>query len=665
MKKKLFIPILLTSLLVIAVTGYFLLVKKNTPQNEKQSITTSEEQKEPTSEETFTSYSSGFEITNLKDSYVYTGEPIDLAVDIINNGAGFDETFLLYVNGRQNSYKTDISDEEKLYHTIYVPENQTVSLHLFFEPENCTKGEKVPVSLIRMMNMNYMLPDTSYLSFFPNHEIGAINPFDIKIESECKTTDNQSFASADSRQTEKLSDEIEEEYIVYENGKPTDESYLDNVTYFELYQNDRYDSLFECGSKELMLTLDAYGKSGAYRVGIYIDHILQPAFDGKYYCDVLVDREMMSSQTVSVDISDMKGMHCIYAIAVPIEEGLFLPIKTPTKLLNCEEVSKQTTKPTEDTDSSNDKTNEMSSDNSLSVTDMIYLSGDKLFVKTDNEWRLYDMQSKTCSENSIELHSGESVVPIKCGLAYIPFGGREIMLYDATLSLMDKITLPEHDELSAIISYDGERIAYSYPDESGKTYLYTNSAELDDERLIASLEMSDELDTVQGIRRLCCYKDGIISFSGSVLTSITPQDYRECMAVIDENSKSISHHNIAKGSYLSQSITFQPNFFVELEDFKMGEPSSGIITYSSFDKLDIKTLNCEENEENHYAVISVNGKYLLTYVVDSSTVRVYDLVKNELIKKVTITHDLTSFAINESSRTIIYIKGSQICTLDF
>ena len=68
MKKKLFIPILVTSLLVIAVTGYFLLVKKNTPQNEKQSITTSEDQKEPTSEETFTSYSSGFEITNLKST---------------------------------------------------------------------------------------------------------------------------------------------------------------------------------------------------------------------------------------------------------------------------------------------------------------------------------------------------------------------------------------------------------------------------------------------------------------------------------------------------------------------------------------------------------------------------------------------------------------------
>ena len=665
MKKKILIFILVSLLIVIAVTVCFLHGKKSISQSEKQSITTSEEQKETPPEETFTSYSSGFEITNLKESYVYTGEPIDLAVDVINNGAGFDETFLLYVNGRQNSYKTDINDEKKLYHTISVPENETISLHIFFEPENCNKGEKVPVTLIRMMNMDYMLPDTSYLSFFPNHEISSINPFYVKIEHECKSADDQGCASVNSWQTEKLSDEIEEEYIVFEDGRPTNESYLDDVAHFELYQNDRYDSFFESGSKELNLTLGAYGKSGAYRVGIYIDHILQPAFDGKHYCDILVDREMMSSQTVSIDVSYLKGLHCIYAIAIPIEEGIFLPIKTSTKLLSCEGISNQPIKPTEDTNNGNDKANELPNDNGLSVTDMIYLSGDKLLVKTGDEWQLYDMQSKSCSEHSIELHSGETVVPLKSGLAYIPFGSRAIMLYDDTLSPMGKIALPEHDELKATVSYDGKRIAYSYPDESGKTYLYTNSIKLDDEKLIASFEISDKLDTVQGIRRLCSYKDGTISFSGSVLTSVTPQDYSECMVVIDEKDADISHQTIEKGSYISQSITFQPNFFVVLEDYKMGEPSSGIITYSPFDKHDVKKLSCEVSEESHYAVISEGGKYLVTYVEESGTIRVYDLSNDLLIKKAAVTPDLSAFAIDESGRQILYINNSKLCTLDF
>lgn len=662
MKKKLLIPILLMILLAVAVLGYLASKKSDIPQNGKQSITASESQKEVTSEESFISYSSGFEITNLKESYVYTGEPIDLAVDIINNGAGFDETFLLYVNGRQNNYKTDFNDEKKLYHTISVPENKTVSLHIFFEPENCNKGEEVPVSLIRMMNMDYMLPDTSYLSFFPNHEIGAINPFYVKIESECKTTDNQSCVSANSWQTEKLADEVEEEYTVFENGNPTDESYLDDVTHFELYHNDRYDSLFECGSKELNLTLDAYGKSGAYRVGIYIDHILQPAFDGKYYCDVLVDREMMSSQTVSVDVSDMKGLHCIYAIAVPIEEGLFLPIKTPTKLLS----PQKTNEPTKSNESNNNIDNNMPKDNSsLSATDMIYLSSDRVLIKVGDKWQLYNIQSKTCSENSIDLQSGEMVLPLKNGLAYIPFGSKEIMLYDDTLSLTNRIILPEHDELMAAVSYDGERIAYCYTDESGKTYLYTNSIKLDDEKLITSFEISNKLDTVQGIRRLCSYKDGIISFSGSVLTSVTPQDYSECMVVIDEKDAEILHQTIEKGSYISQSITFQPNFFVVLEDYKMGEPSSGIITYSPFDKLDVKKLSCEVSEESHYAVISEGGKFLVTYVEESGTIRVYDLSNDSLIKKAAVTPDLSAFAIDESGRQIIYINNSKLCTLDF
>jgi len=606
MKKKLLIPILLMILLAVAVLGYPAFKKSDIPQNEKQSITASESQKEGTSEESFTSYSSGFEITDLKESYVYTGEPIDLAVDVINNGAGFDETFLLYVNGRQNSYRTDTDDEKKLYHTIYVPENQTVSLHIFFEPENCNKGDKAPVTLIRMMNMDYMLPDTSYLSFFPNHEIGSIDPFYVKIEHECKNTDIQGCAAADSLLTEKLSDDFEEEYIVFENGKPTDESYLDDVTYFELYQNDRYDSYFEYEGNEIKLNLNAFGKSGAYRVGIYVDHVLQPAFGGNYYCDVLADRKMVSSKNVSIDVSDMKDLHCVYAIAVPIEEGIFLPIKTPTKLLS----PQKTNEPTKNNKSNNNIDNNIPKDNSsLSATDMIYLSSDRVLIKSGDKWQLYSIQSKTCSENSIELQSGEMVSPLKNGLAYIPFGSREVMLYDDTLSLTNRIILPEHDELMAAVSYDGERIAYCYPDESGKTYLYTNSIKLDDEKLIASFEISDKLDTVQGIRRLCSYKDGIISFSGSVLTSVTPQDYSECMVVIDEKDAEISHQTIEKGSYISQSIAFQPNFFVVLEDYKMGEPSSGIITYSPFDKLDVKKLSCEVSEESHYAVISEGGCY--------------------------------------------------------
>ena len=370
----------------------------------------------------------------------------------------------------------------------------------------------------------------------------------------------------------------------------------------------------------------------------------------------------MSSQTVSIDVSYLKGLHCIYAIAIPIEEGIFLPIKTPTKLLS----PQKTNEPTKSNESNNNKDNNMPKDNSsLSATDMIYLSSDRVLIKAGDKWQLYNIQCKTCSENSIDIQSGEMVSLLKNGLAYIPFGSREVMLYDDTLSLTNRIILPEHDELMAAMSYDGERIAYCYPDESGKTYLYTNSIKLDDEKLIAGFEISDKLDTVQGIRRLCSYKDGIISFSGSVLTSVTPQDYSECMVVIDEKGADISHQTIEKGSYISQSIAFQPNFFVVLEDYKMGEPSSGIITYSPFDKLDVKKLSCEVSEESHYAVISEGGKFLVTYVEESGTIRVYDLSNDLLIKKAAVTPDLSAFAIDESGRQIIYINNSKLCTLDF
>lgn len=147
MKKKFLIPILLMILLTVAVLGYLTFKKSDIPQNGKQSITASESQKEVTSEESFISYSSGFEITNLKESYVYTGEPIDLAVDIINNGAGFDETFLLYINGRQNSYRTDTDDEKSCIILSLYPKIKQLVFIYSLNPKTAKKEIKFRLRL--------------------------------------------------------------------------------------------------------------------------------------------------------------------------------------------------------------------------------------------------------------------------------------------------------------------------------------------------------------------------------------------------------------------------------------------------------------------------------------------------------------------------------------
>lgn len=286
-------------------------------------------------------YASGMEIGNFQDSYVYNDSEIMLSVTINNFKSGFDESFLLYVNGFQNPYHTDLDKTDKLYHTISIPDEESVTIEVYFKPMNCNIGDNVLVSFDRIMNMDFMLPDTSWISFYPNHELNGINPFPLEIKAECGKTDNISVEKGNKwNESEIPADIIEEFTNTDEFGNPTTESGINEASYFDLVQNDRYEGYFVSLDKGLELSLNGYGRAGKYRVGIYLDHKLIPAFDGSYYSDMEIISDKMLSRKISIDTSGLDGLHHLYAIAIPIEDKTLATVKTKTKLLSIEDAPK-------------------------------------------------------------------------------------------------------------------------------------------------------------------------------------------------------------------------------------------------------------------------------------------------------------------------------------
>ena len=86
-------------------------------------------------------------------------------------------------------------------------------------------------------------------------------------------------------------------------------------------------------------------------------------------------------------------------------------------------------------------------------------------------------------------------------------------------------------------------------------------------------------------------------------------------------------------------MQYQKNHFVIIEDSSPDpdiQPSSGIVKYQKYGEDKIGELTCEENDENHFAVISDNGKYIATLISSTDnerdkTMKIYDTSDGKLL----------------------------------
>ena len=168
--------------------------------------------------------------------------------------------------------------------------------------------------------------------------------------------------------------------------------------------------------------------------------------------------------------------------------------------------------------------------------------------------------------------------------------------------------------------------------------------------------MSEKLNTIQGITNIYLYKDNVISFEGSVLVQNNPQNFSSCMGVINENSGETSFYTINGGYYLSANLSPQLNYFIEIQDFNMDKSADGIINYSSYSEIDVKTFNCKSAEESHYATISENGLYISTLTDTPGTLRIYDLKTSELLSEFDVDATSRNIILNEKTKTVYFIS---------
>ncbi len=637
----------------------------------------------------------------------YNGDELSVTMRVENSGDPFEQAFILFVNGERTDYSTDEFPDKAFYHVYSIPKDESVEITLYFSPYNCKKGEKAIVSLASMLNPNYMLKDTSYVSFQNNHKIARPWPFEISINKDAPENE-YNMVSNDFQTIEITEEYAREQQYIYESMGETHNSLKNNTT-FKMYQNDSLES-YITANDILKLNITAAGKgennSGKYLVGIYINHELQKAFGDNYYAICNADGEHETRITANIDVSNLSGLNHIYMIAAPYDpkdaEIGAAPEKTDTKLLYIGEsstIGKDTSQPPDDTVSSTDsnlssgiKENKWSAETDYAQDFFILENENMLFVKQpsrpsfidsspaeNGSITIYDSQIKEkISVISIDFKSSimVKVQIVKDGFAVIDSNGGFIKLYDNDGNEIKTINPPIYDFAAYAVSYDKLRIAYCYWDSDiGLSRLCTDSIALNDRKEIMTFDAPDEIGALTAIDSIFSYKDGIIAFGGNAAKEITPKlKTSAAYGTINDSGENFTLNKLEELEILNTNLTSQENYFVVIEDYNPDSSilSSGIVKYQGYNGDKIGSLTCEKTEENHYAVISDDGKYIATLINSTNLeevgiIKIYDVENGNLLYSTSLNTEpcVQGIRFNEKNRTVYIFFGNLIYGIEF
>lgn len=578
----------------------------------------------------------------------YNGKELTLDIEMSNQGQEIKYAYFVYVNGIITEYKTSENGEKALFHRFSNEENASKTTRLYFTPVNCKKGEKATICVALMINPDFMLPDTSYVKFIPNHNITSIMPLEIAINADSPTDEKAEIA--DCMEKTPVTKEFEAEFATPQPDDKDNNS-LDNQTIFWLYQDSHMEGCLK-GDDITTAKIRAMGQPGKYILSLYVNHEMVPCFDGKYYTICDVERENITEYTVQFDSSNLPSLNHIYIMAIPyVKDGISWPHKTATKLLSLGEEDK--TETTTESVPSVPEADEPSEDAEMIVTrgtpEKIISGGNgKLYLQYSNFYALYN-ENNGKETSLVSRKATENLIPMKNGFAVYDRYGSYMKMYDNSGELLNEynFSIPEGLYYNKFaISGDEAEILFAYTDYSNRiSRLVVYDVHTLEERVVTEFTTTGEDVLKSG---------NIVSVSDiygadkntATLSVIRIKDYvngyvetEEVIMTIDLQSGEYVLDNF-EDEYEAPNSNFQiyqKNYLVLINQ----SPSNpyhefdGIIRYKGFADKNFSEFKCETGNETCLVALSENGRYLATYddnaITGEVTVRVYDVESGKVI----------------------------------
>lgn len=89
---------------------------------------------------------------------------------------------------------------------------------------------------------------------------------------------------------------------------------------FDIDEGLIYNTIQTERSDNTQFDIIMFGKPGTYRIGLYVNGVIQPVFDGAYQADVTIEKDKQTTLSVSLDTTDYDDLSMIYIIRYNADE---------------------------------------------------------------------------------------------------------------------------------------------------------------------------------------------------------------------------------------------------------------------------------------------------------------------------------------------------------
>ncbi len=255
-----------------------------------------------------------YDTTWEQEVYTYAGEELQMKFEIASMPVQAEFSFLVFIDGVLTPYCSNVDSVYSKRQLFKTEKGEKKSEYtLSFKPAYGKKGETYDLEVLLLDNPQYMLKDTSWLSFAPNHSIMTVSK--KKLDYQADTIKNEDISNT--FEVRDLTAEVENEFAndYAEGGNNL------NAMLFFTFLTEPMDSkenreegqgyLSVKKGEKLKLYLPFLGLSGEYRVSLYINYEPIAAFDGKNYFDVTVQRDKYTEKKIELDLSKYSGLNHI------------------------------------------------------------------------------------------------------------------------------------------------------------------------------------------------------------------------------------------------------------------------------------------------------------------------------------------------------------------
>jgi hypothetical protein len=272
----------------------------------------------------------GTEVWNVTDWLQiidFNDEPITLEVLINNTHDEAEYGVILFVDGIRLPFTTNEHSESDYMQVFRFQGEEESFVSVTFSPTFVAQGETVAVNIATILNPRFRLESMDFVNYLMHHRILPASPYHVRINTVSETEIPISNTVDDIEPTPQ---ELQEQH-----------ANSDENVQFMLYQNsleplEHYFTVQR--GEDLQLSLACFGDSGSYRVSLYINHEIVPAFNGKEYFDVDVELNLLKTRHINIPANVLElfdEFSHIYFIAVPLEQGDIVALaKSQTMILH-------------------------------------------------------------------------------------------------------------------------------------------------------------------------------------------------------------------------------------------------------------------------------------------------------------------------------------------